>query len=64
MSDGNKDVSSRPFVGAAVNNRLHGYLVEAELFDGETPHSFRVGLSTTLRLLACSQQDFVQYIGW
>ena len=64
MSDGYKDVSSRPFVGSAVNNRLHGYLVEAKLFDSETPHSFRVGLSTTLRLSGCSQQDVVQYIEW
>ena len=60
----NKDVSSRPLAGSAVNNRLRGYLVEAKLFDGETPHSFRVGLSNTLRLLGCSQQDVAQYIGW
>ena len=63
-SDRNKDVGSRPFVGSAVNNRLRGYLVEAKIFDGETPHSFRVGLSNTLRLLGCSQQEVAQYIGW
>ena len=56
-----KDVGSRPFVGSAVNNRLRGYLVEVKLFDGETPHSFRVGLSNTL---GCSQQEVAQYIGW
>ena len=60
----NKDVGSRPFVGSAVNNRLRGYLVEAKLFDGETPHSFRVGLSNTLRLMGCSQQEVARYIGW
>ncbi|KAL9987103.1 hypothetical protein ACROYT_G001353 [Oculina patagonica] len=49
---------------AAVNNRLRGYLVEAKLHDGETPHSFRVGLSNTLKLLGCSQEDVAQYIGW
>lgn len=63
-SDRNRDVSSRPFVGSAVNNRLRGYLVEAKLHDGETPHSFRVGLSNTLKLLGCSQEDVAQYIGW
>ena len=63
-SDRSRDISLRPFVGSAVNNRLRGYLTEAKLHDGETPHSFRVGLSTTLRLLGCSQQQVAQYIGW
>lgn len=43
-SDRNKDVGSGPFAGSAVNNRLRGYLVEAKLIDGETPHSSLVGL--------------------
>ena len=60
----NKDVGSGPFVSLAVNNRLCGYLIAAKLFDGETPHSFWVGLSNTLRLLGCSQQDIAEYIGW
>ena len=30
----------------------------------KTPHSFQVDLYNTLRLLCCSQQDAVQYIGW
>ena len=63
-SDRSRDISPRPFVGSAVNNRLRGYLTEAKLHDGETPHSLRVGLSTTLRLLGCSQQQVAQYIGW
>ena len=63
-SDRGRDVSPRPFVGSAVNNRLRGYLTEAKLHDGETPHSLQVGLSTTLRLLGCSQQQVAQYIGW
>lgn len=46
-SDRKKDVGSRPFVGSAVNNRLRGYLVEAKLIDGETPHSSLVGLCYT-----------------
>ena len=36
-SERNKDVGSRPFVGSAVNYRLRGYLVEAKIFDCETP---------------------------
>lgn len=35
----------------------------SRLFDGETTHSFRVGLSNTLRLLGCSQQEVTRYIG-
>ena len=42
FSDRSKDISPRPFVGSAVNNCLRGYLNEAKLHDGETPHSFRV----------------------
>ena len=63
-SDRSRDISPRPFVGSAVNNLLRGYLTEAKLHDGETPHSLQVGLSTTLRLLGCSQQQVAQYIGW
>ena len=63
-SDRRRDISPRPFVGSAVNNGLRGYLTEAKLHDGKTPHSFQVGLSTTLRLLGCSQQQAAQYIGW
>lgn len=47
-----------------VSQVFRGYLVEAKLFDGDTPHSFRVGLSNTLRLLGCSQQEVARYIGW
>ena len=52
-SDRSEDVGSRPLVGSAVNNWLRGYLVKVKFFDGETPHSFRVGLSNTLRSLDC-----------
>lgn len=60
----NRSISDRPFTGSAVYNRLRKYLSEANLHAGETPHSFRVGLSTTLRLLGCSQEDVAQYLGW
>jgi integrase len=42
-------ISARPFAGSAVNNRLRKYLKGFD--DGETPHSFRVGLSNTLTQL-------------
>ena len=50
--------------GSAVDNRLRVYLSEAKLFNGETPHSFRVGLSNTLSILDCSPEEIAQYLGW
>ena len=32
--------------------------------DGETPHSFRVGLSYTLQGLGCTPVQIAQYVGW
>ena len=57
-------MSDRPFVGPSVANRLRKYLREAGLDEGETPHSFRRGLSNTLRLLGCSPEDIARYVGW
>ena len=63
-SDRGKCVGERPFLGSAVNNRLRVYLSEAKLCAGETPHSFRVGLSNTLSILGCSPSEIAQYLGW
>ena len=45
-----RDVGPAPFAGSAVNNRLHKHLTGAKLHGDETPQSFRVGLSNTLRM--------------
>ena len=63
-SDRGKQVGERPFLGSAVYNRLRVYLSEAKLCNGETPHSFRVGLSNTLSVLGCSPEEIAQYLGW
>jgi len=57
-------VSQKPFLGSAVNNRLRKHLTGAKLNGGETPHSFRLGLSNTLNMLGCSQEDISRYLGW
>jgi len=57
-------VSQRPFVGPAVANRLRKHLQNAGLYEGETPHSFRTGLSNTLKQLGCSTEDIARYVGW
>ena len=62
-SDRGKQVGERSFLGSAVCNRLRVYLSEAKLCNGETPHSFRVGLSNTLSVLGCSPEEIAQYLG-
>ena len=32
--------------------------------DGETRHSFRVGISYTLKGLGCTPDQIAQYVGW
>ena len=59
-----RSTGSRPFTGSAVDNRLRKHLSEAKLYAGETPHSFRVDVSNTLRLLGCSSEDVAHYLGW
>ena len=59
-----KAVSHRPLGGSAVSAQLHKYLKAAAIDDGETPHSFRVGLSYTLKGLGCTPDQIAQYVGW
>ena len=59
-----KAVSHRPLGGSAVSAQLHKYLKAAAIADGETPHSFRVGLSYTLKGLGCTPDQISQYVGW
>ena len=63
-TDRRKVVSSRPFLGSAVNNRLRKHLTEAKIDCGETPHSFRLGLSNTLNMMGCSPDKISLYVGW
>lgn len=58
-----KYVSDQQFMGSAVNNRLRSHLLAAGLHSGETPHSFRTGLATTLTL-GFSVEDIAAYLGW
>ena len=62
-SEYKKLMSHRPFRGSAVSTRLQKYLKAASINDGETPHSFRVGISYTLRGLGCYLEQIAQYVG-
>ena len=63
-TDRRKVVSSRPFLGSAVNNCLRKHLTGAKIDCGETPHSFRLGLSNTLNMMGCSPDEISRYVGW
>lgn len=63
-SEHKKFVSHRPFVGSAVSARLRKYLKAVGIDDGETPHSFRVGISYTLKCLGCTPEQIAQNAGW
>ena len=63
-SSAHKFVSNRPFVGSAVNNRLRSHLLQIGIHSGETPHSFRVVVASTLGQLGFSADDVALYVGW
>ena len=63
-SEHKKFVSHRLFGGSAVSARLLKYLKAAGTNDGETAHSFRVGISYTLKGLGCTLERIAQYVGW
>ena len=54
-SEHKKFVSHRPFGGSAVSARLQKYPKAAGINDGETLHSFRVGISYTRRVWVVPQ---------
>ena len=56
-SERKKLVAYRPFGGSAVSARLQKYVKAAGINDGETPHSFRVGISYTLKGLGCTLEQ-------
>ena len=63
-SEHKKFVSHRPFAGPAVSAGLQKYLTAAGINDGDTPHSFLVGISYTLKGLGCIPEQIAQYVGW
>jgi len=58
------EVSTSPFTGSTVANRLSRHLKELNIDSGETMHSFRSGCAITLSLLGVSSDDVARHIGW
>ncbi|KAJ7391233.1 hypothetical protein OS493_019364 [Desmophyllum pertusum] len=63
-TDAKGRVSSSPFVGSTVANRLRLHLTTLNIFQGETMHSFRSGCSITLSLLGVSDDQVARHVGW
>lgn len=58
FSEHKKFVSLRPFGRPTVSARLQKYLKAAGINDGESPHSFLVGISYTPKGLSCAPEHF------
>ena len=63
-TDRRKVVSSRPFLGSAVDNRLRKHLTGAKIEFGGNPPSFRLDLSNSLYMMGCSPDEISCYVGW
>lgn len=57
-------VSSKPFIGSAIANRLSLHLTTLKMHNGETMHSFRSGCSITMSLIGVSPEDVARHVGW
>ena len=57
-------VSTKPFVGSTVANRLRLHLTTLKFHEGENMHSFRSGCSITQSLLGASVNQVARHVGW
>ncbi|KXJ22468.1 hypothetical protein AC249_AIPGENE2534 [Exaiptasia diaphana] len=53
-----------PLLETAAYERLRLYLSSLNIFDGETPHSFRSGVAIMLRLLGALKGQVASHLGW
>ncbi|CAH3154482.1 unnamed protein product, partial [Porites lobata] len=58
------NLTTYPFVGSTVANRLRLYLTALNIDEGETMHSFRSACSITLSLLGASDDQVASHVGW
>lgn len=63
-TDSKGRVSTKPFVGSTVANRLRLHLTTLNLHEGETMHSFRSGCSKTLSFLGASDDQVARHVVW
>ena len=63
-TDPNGRVSTKPFVGSTVTNRLRLHLTTLKIHEGETMHSFRGVCSITLALFGTRHDQVARHVGW
>ena len=57
-------VSTSPFIGSAVANRLVQQFKTLDIHNGESMHSFRSGCSITLSLLGVTSEEVARHVVW
>ena len=57
-------IVNKPLASSTVDERLKLYLKEAQIYEGETLHSFRSGLAITLALSGSKLADIMSHVGW
>ena len=57
-------IVNKPFTSSSAEARLKLYLREAQIVEGETLHSFRLGSAITLALSGSQLADIMSHVGW
>ena len=55
---------NKPLASSTADERLKLYLKEAQIYEGETLHSFRSGSAITLALSGSKLADIMSHVGW
>ena len=64
LSGNRKEVTDNPVSSSAMYDRLKKYLIELQIFEGETPHGIRGACAITLALSGGATADVMQHVGW
>ena len=57
-------IVDKPLLSSAADSRLRKYLRDANIYGGETLHSFRSGCALTLAFSGSPLADVMSHVGW
>ena len=57
-------IQNKQLASSILQSRLRSYLREADIYNGETLHSFRAGLAITLAFSGSQLADIMEHVGW
>ena len=57
-------IQNKQLANSTLQSRIRSYLEEANIYNGETFHSFRAGLAITLALSGSQLADIMEHVGW